>query len=241
METAMARKLLTGIILLFAATAFLLVSCDKERIVESSERVHDTEYVQLPPDTILLTDTVFINDSVSVHSVDTVTVHSTDTVYQTNYVHDTVNQISYVYDTVVTVQNHYDTTHIVDTVLTTQCNPNALLAVSALQFYTDPLVLDFINQEFQINDGWVFYLSTFQLDVTQQSSSVYDFYGFIDYWTPDWSAYYPLEFFYRMTFTGGDPADPNNWQISEPPAAASGHMPGVILVPQSSRALSLRK
>ncbi len=229
----MPRRLVTGIILLFAAIAFVVASCDKERIVESTERTHDTEYVQLPPDTVLLTDTIYINDSVMVNHTDTVTVtvHTTDTLYQTNYV----------YDTVVTVQNHYDTTVVVDTVQTLQCNPNELLAVQAMEYHSDPQVIDFINQQFGYNDGWVFYLSTFQLDLTAQSSTVYDMYGYIDYWVPDWSAYYPLEFYWRMTFTGGDPADPDNWQIAEPPAAVSGHQPGVRIMPQNERPLSLSK
>ncbi len=227
----MSRKLLTGLILLSLMAALLLLSCDKERIMESSEKVHDTEYIQLPPDTIMITDTVFVNDSVTVQTTDTVTIHTTDTVYQTNYVHDTV----------VTVQNHYDTVQVVDTVTLTQCDPNGFLAVSALQYYTDPMVIDFINQEFGYNDGWVFYLSTFQLDATQQSSTTYDLYGYIDYWTPDWSAYYPLEFYYRLTYTSGDPANPDNWQISEPPASAQNHTPGFKLLPPSSAVRSLQK
>jgi len=195
--------------------------CEKEKIVESTEYIHDIEYVEMDPDTIFVVDTVFNSDSV--------TVHTTDTVYYTNIVHDTVT----VHDTVFTVQNHYDTTVIVDTVLTVQCDPNEYLAIAALHYYTDPLVLDFIYQEFGYTDGWIFYLSSFQLDLTKQSSDIYDIYGYIEYWAPDWSGYYPLEFYYRMTYSGGDPSDVASWVISEPPTASPGaYTPGIKLVPE---------
>jgi len=142
----------------------------------------------------------------------------------------------YVIDTVVTVQHHYDTTEIVDTVLVTQCAPNEFLAMTALHYYTDPLVLEFIYQEFGLNEGWMFYLSTFQSEITVRSASVYDIYGLIDYWAPDWSGYYPLEYYWRMTYIGGDPADPDNWQIGEPPAAVSGHRPGICVSEDTARA-----
>jgi len=61
------------------------------------------------------------------------------------------------------------------------------------------------------------------------STGVYDFYGYIDYWTPDWSGYYLLEYYWRMTYLGGDPTDPNNWRLSDPPAGASGRDSGLKL------------
>jgi len=235
----MTRKLLA----LSTMTIFLLVllatGCDKERIVESTEYIHDVEYIQLPPDTIIHFDTVVVNDSVTVHDVDTVVIR--DTVVQVDHVYDTVvvNHTVTVHDTVVTVQHHYDTTVVIDTVVTQQCTPNQNLAYAALEKYCDSLVIAFINQEFGYTDGWVFYLSVHQSAVTRRSASVYDIGGYIDYWTPDWSGYYPLEFNWRMTYTSGDPANPSNWDISEPPVGApSEHAPGIRLVPERTDAQS---
>ncbi|MEW5795054.1 MAG: hypothetical protein AB1772_01710 [Candidatus Zixiibacteriota bacterium] len=213
----------------------LAAGCNKEKIVENTEYVHDIEYIQLPPDTIIQFDTVVVEDSVTVHEVDTVMV--IDTVVQVTHVYDTVvvTQTVTIHDTVFTVQHHYDTTVVVDTVVTLQCNPNQYLAFTALEYHTDPLVIQFIYQQFGYNDGWVLYLSAHQSEITRRSADVYDIYGYIDYWTPDWSAYYPLEYYWRMTFTGGDPADPNKWNISEPPTGApSGHQPGVRMAPKAS-------
>ncbi len=211
----MMRLFLIGLL----GLAFLvLLSCDKERIVESTEIIKEIEYVEVPP------DTVFIGDSVVIYEVDTVirydTVHqgSTDTVVMTEYVYDTVM----IRDTVETVVTEYDTVTVVDTVMTVQCNPNEHLAFTALQYYTDPLVIDMVNQEFGLTDGWIFYLSQFQTDLSNQSSGVYDFYGYIDYWTPDWSGYYPIEYFWRVSYVSGDPANPENWNMTEPPTAVSG-------------------
>jgi len=196
--------------LLLVTFAFFAVSgCDKEKITESTEYIHDIEYVELPPDTVLITDTVFVGGSDTVNFTDTL------------YIYDT----TFTHDTIVTV--------ITDTVLTSQCAPNEYLALSALQYYSDPLVLDLIYQEFGITGGWVFYLSAFQLNVTQQSSGVYDLYGYIDYWTDDWSAFYALEFYWRLTYTGGEPADPDNWQMTDPPGAAPGLKPGINIIEES--------
>ena len=196
--------------MLLVTFAFFAVSgCDKEKITESTEYIHDIEYVELPPDTVLITDTVFVGGSDTVNFTDTL------------YIYDT----TFTHDTIVTV--------ITDTVLTSQCAPNEYLALSALQYYSDPLVLDLIYQEFGITGGWVFYLSAFQLNVTQQSSGVYDLYGYIDYWTDDWSAFYALEFYWRLTYTGGEPADPDNWQMTDPPGAAAGRKPGINIVEES--------
>jgi hypothetical protein len=296
------KFLIVGALLSLILALLTLTGCDREKIVESTEYVHDIEYIEVPPDTIWYIDTVFTGDSVTIYATDTVfridtlvqlvevfdtvQVHDTiatqnydtvtvvdtvvqvvngydtvfvhdtivtvqhhydsvyviDTVVHVNYVHDTV----FVGDTVVTVQHHYDTvtvidtviqvsyvydtTVIIDTVMTSQGTPNALLAFTALQYYSDPLVFEAINAEFGINDGWVFYISAYQLEMTKQSDEVYDFYGLIDYWTPDWSAFYPFEFFWRMQYVSGDPADPRNWEMVEPPGYAAGHDSGVNLV-----------
>ena len=213
------------------ALILLVAACEKEKIVESTEYIHDVEYVELPPDTVYQTDTIFDHDSVAVHTTDT--VHVFDTVVQVNHVYDTV----LVHDTVVTVQHHYDTTVVVDTVLKTQCDPNEHLAMAALQYYCNPLVLEIVNQEFGLSDGWMFYLTTFQVDLTRQSAGIYDIYGYVNYWATDWSGYYPLEYYWRLTYTGGDPADPNNWQMAEPPTATSAHPPGVRFVPDGRQVL----
>jgi len=206
---------LFGALLLLIAALVGAAGCDKEKIVQSTEYVHDTQYVEQPPDTVFQVDTVYNNDSVIVNHTDTLTVH--DTVVQVNYVHDTVT----VYQT--------------DTVLTTQCDPNEYLAFSALQYYCDPLVIQFINNEFGLTDGWIFYLSAFQVELTTQSASTYDIYGYIDYWTPDWSGYYPIEYYWRLTYTGGDPADPESWRLDDPPANAPNHTPGIKISEDASR------
>jgi len=141
----------------------VLAGCDKEKIVESTEYIETTEYVQLPPDTVTIVDTVFSSDSVDIHSTDTVTV--TDTVYQTNYVHDTVTNTEYVYDTITTTE------YVYDTVVQTSYAPNEFTAFGALQYYTDPLVFEFINSEFGLSDGYIFYISAFQMETTQLSAN----------------------------------------------------------------------
>jgi hypothetical protein len=215
----MTRILIFGAVLLFAAVLLAATGCDKERIVQSTEYVHDTQYLNQPPDTVFMVDTVYNNDSIVVHQTDTVVVH------------DTVVQVNYVYDTVTVV--------VTDTVVTTQCAPNEHLAFAALQYYCDPLVIQLVNQQFGLTDGWIFYLSAFQVDLTQQSANVYDIYGYIDYWTTDWSGYYPIEYYWRLTYTGGDPADPNNWQLDEPPGAAPNHAPGVNLITDPARSVAV--
>jgi hypothetical protein len=218
--------------LLLFAVLLPIAGCDHEKIVESTEYIRETEY--LPGDTVRIVDTVYSNDSTSVTIIDTVMI--IDTVVQQIHTYDTIR----VHDTVVTVQNHYDTTVVTDTVLTIQCAPSESFAVTAMQYYADAEVLAYINSEFAITDGWVFYLSTFQLDLTRQNQNVYDMYGYIDYWTPDWSGFYALEFYWELTYTGGDPADPANWVMSEPPAAGPAHQtPGIRVIPQETRS-SLR-
>ena len=226
----MKRLIFITTLLLISSLLIFAGGCDKEKIVESTEYIHEIEYVEMPPDTIFTVDTVFSEDSSTVYISDTVTI--TETVLDTLLI----------YDTIVTVENHYDTTVVTDTVLTGQCDPNGYLANTALQYYGNSIVIEYIYSEFLYDDGWIFYLSTFQLDLQGVSTDVYDIYGYIDYWTPDWSAYYPLEFYWRMTFTGGDPADPHNWDISDPPdASAAGHQPGLkILSSESAAARTLR-
>ncbi len=210
----MTRMFIYGAMLLLVAALLGAAGCDKQKIVESY--IHDTQYVEQPPDTVFMVDTVFTNDSVLINHTDTVLVH--DTVVQVSYIHDTV------------------TVTVTDTVMTAQCTPNEHLAFAALQYYCDPLVIDLVNSEFGLTDGWIFYLSAFQIELTQQSANIYDIYGYIDYWTTDWSGYYPIEYFWRMTYTGGDPADPENWQLDDPPASAPDHSPGVKVIEDPSRA-----
>ncbi len=233
--------------ILTAAAAFLLLlvlvvgGCDKERIVETTEYIEQTEYIEMPPDTVFQTDTVIVNDSVTVQSVDTVHVYDTiqtvNTVHDTTYIHDTISTVQHHYDTVTVTVNHYDTVTVtdIDTVVAFQCDPNASLAMAALQHYSNPLVLEIINAEFQLTNGWIFYLSTIQCSVTGQSTTTYDIYGYINFWTEDFAGYYQLEYNWRMTHTGGDPDDVNNWNMAEPPTASS------VNVQPGLRASSLEK
>lgn len=235
----MRRILLVGALALTLASLILTAGCDKEKIVSNTEYVHDIEYVTLPPDTIIHFDTVIVDDSVTVHDTDTILLLDTVIINNVVTVHDTVvvNHTIIDYDTVTIVQNHYDTVELVDTVTIQLATANESLAFTAMEAYVNSLVIDFINTEFGYTDGWVFYLTVHQADVVRQSATMYDLYGYIDYWTPDWSGYYPLEFGYRMTFTGTDPADPNDWVISEAPATGSSPHPGGIrIVPETTDA-----
>ncbi|MBN1211939.1 MAG: hypothetical protein JXA92_05120 [candidate division Zixibacteria bacterium] len=247
----MTARHIGGILLLVLVLFLAFSGCEKEKIVESTEYIHDIEYLELPPETVRTFDTLVIHDSTVVNAIDTILVWDTiiqtnyvfdtiiqtnyiyDTVIQTNYVYDTVYQTNYIHDTVTVIQNHYDTVEVVDTVMLAQCTPNEYLAVAALQYYCDPLVFEFIYDEFGIEDGWVYYLSTFQIALMKQSDGIYDIYGYIDYWMADWSGYYPLEYYWRLVHTGGDPADPSNWQLAEPPAAAGPFDPGLKLSDQT--------
>jgi hypothetical protein len=212
------KQAILGIAVITILTILLAAAgCEKEKIVESTEYIEHTEYVELPPDTITMTDTVYQYDSVTVHSVDTIVQNNY--IYDTVTITDTIVTVEHHYDTVTSTQYIYDTTHVTDTVLVSQNEPNEATAAAALHYHSDPLVLDFINQEFGIPDGWVFYVSTYQMEIIQRSAAEWDFAGFIDYWTTDWSGYYALEFGWRLTYTGGDPANPTNWELSEPAAA----------------------
>ena len=221
MEAYLNRLKLLIPLMMIGMVFLLIAGCDKERIVESTEIIHETEYVELPPDTVIVYDTVVTYDSVST------TVY--DTVVQINTIYDTVIQTNTIYDTVIVTNTvvHYDTTVVTDTVVQASNEANELLAVGALEYYVDPLVLDFVYQEFGLNDGWIYYLSTWQMEFTRQSAGVYDIYGYIEFWATDWSGYYPLEFYYRVTHTGGDPADVTNWSLGEPTSGTPEHNPGL--------------
>ena len=247
MEAPLNRKLLLIPLALLLSLVLLTAGCDKEKIVEST--LTKTEYVNLPPDTILMVDTVVISDSIPVQQTDTVFVHDTvytqNTSFDTVYVFDTVTTVEHHYDTVTVTVNHYDTVTVTvtetDTVTLSQCDPNEYLAIEAMQQYGNSIVIDFINSQFGYSDGWVYYLTTVQTDLTVQSANVYDIYGYIDYWTPEFDAYYPLEYYWRMTFNGGDPADPANWSLSDPPSssAPSNAQPGLKMT--APEKLSSRK
>jgi hypothetical protein len=215
--------------ILGCGAAFLLViliisspGCDKERVVTSTEVVHDTKYVEVPPDTVFVVDTVSGVDTLIVHDVDT--INRTDTVRINVTVHDTVR---------VTV-NHYDTTRLVDTVTVTQYQPTVVTAVAAMQAQTDPMVLEFAYEEFGLSDGWVFYLTPAQMEVTQSSAKVWDIYAYVDYWASDFSGYYPLEIYWRLTYKSGDPSNADNWTMSDPPSAVSGRSIGVSASPRTA-------
>ncbi|MDH4035835.1 MAG: hypothetical protein OEV80_18740, partial [candidate division Zixibacteria bacterium] len=184
-----------------------------------TETIVDTVYQTDPVyDTVVVIDTIVT----VVNHYDTTTI--VDTIYQTDPVYDT----TIIHDTVIVIQQIHDTTYTVDTVGGGQAQPIALLAYTALQYYSDALVIDAINAELGIDDGWIFYLSVYINEVTYPSEGVFDIYGGIDYWTPDWSGFYPFEYYWRMTYVSGDPADPRNWQMSDPPAGiAPGKTPGV--------------
>ena len=203
--------------LLFFAVMLLVIAalgCDKEKIVTTTETVTEIEYIQTAPDTVIITvtetDTVYQSGG-----SDTVIITETDTVYQTNTIIDTVTVTNTVYHTdTVTVTN---TVYITDTVETTSNTPNEYYAYTAMQYHSDPEVLAFIDAEFGYSDGWVLYLSTYQSLVENPGTGVYDIWGFIDYWTPDYSGYYPIEYGWRVTYNGGDPSNPQNWTLTEPP------------------------
>ncbi len=239
------KRLWPLLFLMILALAF--VSCEnKERITET-EYVHDIQYIESPPDTVLRIDTLFTADTLilidtvftgggdtivqydTVLRVDTVYNSSVDTVTVTQVIHDTTR----IYDTINVVNTVYDTVFSVDTVLQQANAPYVQFAFAALQYQADPAVIDFINSEFGYDDGWVYYLSIAMSDISSPSTGVFDFYGYIDYWSPDFSGYYPLEYYWRITLVGDNPADPDDWQISDPPSAPKKN-PGVSLSPDAS-------
>lgn len=172
---------------------------------QSEKIVQSTEYIERIEVIELPPDTILLVDSVTIY--DSVTVFSVDTLYLT------------------------DTLFVLDTVQQAQCSPNEFLAFTALQYYTDDQVFAFINAEFGFNGGWVLYLSAFQVEKAKSSASTYQFSGVIDYWTTDWQLYYPLEFYWVMVYTGGDPSDPLNWRMEEPASGAGMNTtPGLTLI-----------
>ena len=153
--------------------------------------IQSTEIIrETVTDTLYQVDSVFVEDTTIIYSVDTIINTVYDTVFNTVY--DTVMQA------VVAADVHS--------------------AFTAMQAHSDVKVLEFIKTEFQIDGGWVFYLSPFMSYIANPSENVYDFSGYIDYWTQDWSAYYPLEYGWRMTYVSGDPSIPANWTIEDLPA-----------------------
>jgi hypothetical protein len=221
----MHRKLFIMALLFCTALVILIGGCDKEKIVESTEYIRETEYVEVPGDTIFQVDTVYSTEPVTVYVTDTVTVT------------DTIVEETFLYDTVAQIEEHYDTTIVTDTVLETQYIPNEHQAMGALQYYSNPMVMELVGQELGLTDGWIFYLTTDQQDLVQQSTGVYDVYGLIDFWTVDWNGFYPIEYYWRLTYTGGDPGNPANWQMTDPPAV-TGLEPGVNIAPADARAQS---
>jgi len=256
---------------MFLAAALIAAfgGCDKEKVLESTETeyVHDIEYVQLPPDTVMINNTVYHHDTVTVFDTDTIyrvdtvagqivydtvvqvhnhydttTVYLHDTISNTYYIHDTVFVNYGSVDTVTIVQTIHDTTTIVQTVHDTTTvvvtvhdtvtvsgsgTPNAYLAYTALQYYTDDAVFDVIYENFEVSGGWVLYQSIYECDIEYPATYTYDIYGQIDYWTEEWDSFYPLEFYWRMKYVSGDPANPTNWSITEPPTVSGMGDPGV--------------
>jgi hypothetical protein len=104
---------------------------------------------------------------------------------------------------------------------------------------SDPLILAFLMQEVGENDGWVFHLSPSQMEITQISSSVWDIHSVVDYWAADWSGYYQIEMYWRVSSTGGDASDPDNWTLTDPPSAQR-FRPGINPTEKSAAAQSLK-
>ncbi len=222
------------------ATALLAIilsicGCDKEKIVTSTEYVHDIEYVEVPADTVyrvdtlVTVDTVIQIDTLGGGGVDTVLVVDTvvQTVVETVTVTDTVTVTQYVHDTTVVTQ----TVTVTDTVTVEvqDCPPYAHFAFAAMPFHADPLVIDFINAEFGLTEGWILYLSLAQSSLENPAAGVYDFCGYVNFWAPDWSGYHSMEYCFRMSLVGDDPAEPMDWQLTDTPAASSKEEPGLRL------------
>ncbi|MBK7142510.1 MAG: hypothetical protein IPH75_10555 [bacterium] len=236
----MTRRILIGTCLLLIASLLWIAGCDKERIVNSKEYIYETKYVESPPDTITLIDTVNIGDTMIINRVDTIRITDIDTIIRTVTVHDTVRITSVVHDTVRTVQINWDTVVVHDTITRNQCLPNVITAIAAMEAQTDPLIYEFILGELGLDGGWNLYQTPNEMEVNQVSSTTWDIYSYVDYWAPDWSGYYPLEVYWRMTYRSGDPADPDNWQMSDPPTAVAGHIGGVSKITRKTEVRSLQ-
>ena len=122
-----------------------------------------------------------------------------------------------VLDTITVV----DTIEIVDTITISQCEPFVQFAFAALQYYGNAEILTFINNEFGIDDGWIYYLSITQCDLQSPSPGVYNIYGYANYWTIEFDAYYPLEYYWGVSYLGNDPSDIDNWELTDPSAQTS--------------------
>jgi hypothetical protein len=238
------RKLLLAFILLFVGLT--IFSCEKEKTVTSTEYIHDIEYIEGPTDTVLMIDTLLridtliqydttgVNDIDTVTIIDTVFQTATDTLYITEYIYDTTRIV----DT-VTITNHiYDTVTVIDTVTNTECLPFVHFAFTCMPVHADPVILDFINTETGYSEGWIYYLSSAQTDMQSPSNGVYDFYGFVNYWTADFTGYYPMEYYWRMSYLSGDPSDPANWELSDPPMRTDGKVGGLKLIEKSAPNIS---
>lgn len=202
-------------LILLCLAAILIISiygCDKEKIVTTTETVKETEYVEVPGDTVFLIDTIYNSGSGSV-----------DTIYQTNTVYDTVYQNNTIHDTVYQT----NTVYVYDTVETQSLTPDDHQAYAALQYNVDPMLMDVIYDAYGYSDGWILYLSTWLNTVDNPSAGVYDFNGVVEYWTLDWSGYEPFEYYFRVTYNGGDPSDVANWTVTDPPATVNGYKPGI--------------
>ncbi|RKX19352.1 MAG: hypothetical protein DRP51_07575 [Candidatus Zixiibacteriota bacterium] len=226
----------------------LIFGCDKERTITSTEYIKEIEYIEKPADTVLIFDTLYTLDTLyqydttyigegtdTIIVTDTVFNNTIDTLVITEYNYDTITVFDTVtqnfYDTVTVAINHYDTVTVnsTDTVMVSQCEPFVQFAFAALQYYGNAEILSFINGEFGYNDGWIYYLAITQSDLQSSSQGVYEIYGYANYWTVEFDAYYPLEYFWRLTYLGGDPSDPDNWELSDPPARSSSITSGVKL------------
>jgi hypothetical protein len=214
-DKKMRKPLAIGVVLSALLVMNLGISCTKEKTITSTEYVHEIKYVESPADTVFVLDTVYSLDSVQVPILDTVVLMDTIIVHTT--VHDTV------------ISNHYDTVVIVDTIVQPQFAPSAVMAIMAMEIQTDPLVLEFVQQELGQSDGWIFYLTPQQMYLKQISAKVYDIGAYVDYYAADFSGHFPLEVGWRMTYISGDPAIASNWQMSEPPTGATSYSPGINL------------
>ncbi|MCP4703774.1 MAG: hypothetical protein GY865_04115 [candidate division Zixibacteria bacterium] len=232
------KKILLGFAILFILVSLILIlGCDKERTITSTEYIEKIEYIEKPADTVLVYDTLYTIDTLyqydtthtgtggtdTITVIDTIYNNSTDTLTITEYIFDTVTITNTVYDTVTNTVNHYDTTTI------SQCDPFLQFAHSAMQYYGTADILELVNSEFGYADGWVYYLGITQCDVQSPSAGVYEIYGYANFWSVEFDAYYPLEYFWRMTHISGDPDDPDNWELSDPPARSSSKTGGVKL------------
>ena len=240
------RKSALALILLLLGV--IIFSCEKEKTVTSTEYIHDIEYVEGPTDTIFMIDTLMRVDTLIQYDTtggsgidtvfDTVYQTETDTVIISEYVYDTTEIV----DTVTVTNTIYDTITVTntvyDTVVNTECLPFVHFAFTCMPVHADPVILDFIYNETGYDEGWIYYLSSAQTDMESPSNGVYDCYGYVNYWTTDFTGYYPMEYYWRMTYLGDDPSDPANWQLSDPPSRSSGKVGGVQLIEVTTQNIS---